>query len=394
MLWRGAWNGYCLINMGPTVLFFTSAAVALYIAFGYPILLALMARVRSRPVLKSRQQKSVSVVIAAYNAEAFLCKKLESLLNLDYPRELVEILVVSDGSTDRTDEIVQSYAARGVRLLRVAHGGKGAALNAGIPQSRNEILLLTDARQVVAPDSLQALIDCFADPSVGAVSGELVIRGGARHDETDIGLYWRYETWIRNKLSDIDSIFGATGPLYALRRELAVPIPPDQLLDDVYLPLAAFFRGYRLIVEPQAHAYDYPTSRWTEFTRKRRTLAGNYQILRAYPQLLGPGNRMWFHFASYKVGRLLLPWVFGVLFVSSCFLPSPWRWWVLGAQALFYGSAALDPLLPPRYPVKRISSFARTFVSLMIAAVYGLSVFFVAPRSLWRESTRVAKHTL
>jgi poly-beta-1,6-N-acetyl-D-glucosamine synthase len=375
-------------------LFCAAAGIGLYIALGYPVLLGLMARVRSRPVAKRRQQKSVSVVIAAYNGASFIGDKLDSLLALDYPRELVEILVVSDGSTDRTDDIVRRYSADGVRLLRVDRGGKGAALNVAIPQCRNEILLLTDVRQVVARDSLQALIDCFADPSVGAVSGELLIRGGARHDETDIGLYWRYETWIRNKLSEIDSIFGATGPLYALRRELAVRIPPDQLLDDVYLPLAAFFRGYRLIVEPQAHAYDYPTRRWTEFTRKRRTLAGNYQILRAYPQLLGPGNRMWFHFVSYKVGRLMLPWVLALLFASSCFIPSPWRWWMLCAQALFYGAAASDPLLPPRFPLKRISSFARTFVSLMLAAVFGLAVFFVPPRSLWPESTGMAKRAL
>lgn len=380
--------------MLPIALFCAAVGAGLYIAFGYPVLLGLMARIRSRPVSKRRQQKSVSVVIAAYNGAPFIGAKLDSLLALDYPRELVEILVVSDGSTDRTDDIVREYAAAGVRLLRVERGGKGAALNAGIPQSKNEILLLTDVRQVVAPDSLQALIDCFADPSVGAVSGELLIRKAARHDETDTGLYWRYESWIRNKLSDIDSIFGATGPLYALRRELAVRIPPDQLLDDVYLPLAAFFRGYRLIVEPAAHAYDYPTSRWTEFTRKRRTLAGNYQILRAYPQLLGPANRMWFHFMSYKVGRLMLPWVLAVLFASSCFLPTPWRWWALGAQALFYGSAASDPLVPASFPLKRISSFARTFVSLMLAAAFGLTVFFVPPRSLWPESTSVAKRAL
>ena len=110
-----------------------------------------------------------------------------------------------------------------MRLLRVEHGGKCAALNAAIPQSKNEILLLTDVRQVVAPDSLQAMIDCFADPTVGAVSGELLIREGERHDEADTGLYWRFETWIRKKLSAIDSIFGATGPFYSLRRELAVP---------------------------------------------------------------------------------------------------------------------------------------------------------------------------
>jgi hypothetical protein len=195
----------------------------------------------------------------------------------------------------------------------------------------------------------------------GRVSGELIIRKGASHGEEDLGLYRRYENWIRNQLSDVDSIFGALGSFYALRRELAVPIPPDQLLDDMYLPLAAFFRGHRLIVEPRALAFDYPTSRGTEFARKARTLAGNYQILRSYPALLGPANRMWFHFASYKLGRLMLPWVLVVLFASSCFLPAPWRWFLLGGQAIFYGLAAVDPLLPARFPLKRLSSLARTF---------------------------------
>ncbi len=169
-------------------------------------------------------------------------------------------------------------------------GGKGAALNAGIPQSKNEILLLTDVRQVVAPDSLQALIDCFADPSVGAVSGELLIRGGARHDETDIGLYWRYESWIRNKLSAIDSIFGATGPLYALRRELAVPIPPDQLLDDVYLPLAAFFRGYRLIVEPAAHAYRLSDQALDGVYAEEADAGGELSDIARIPAVAGSGE--------------------------------------------------------------------------------------------------------
>jgi biofilm PGA synthesis N-glycosyltransferase PgaC len=372
--------------MLPIALFCGAAALGLYIVIGYPLLLGLMARLWPKPVLKSRQRKTVSVVIAAHNGERFIGAKLDSVLALDYPRELMEILVISDGSTDRTDSIVQGFAPQGVRLLRVPRGGKCAALNAAIPQARNEILLLTDIRQIVEPESLQAMIDCFADPGVGAVSGELVIRGGASHDEADTGLYWRYESWIRNRLSEVDSIFGATGPFYALRRELAVPIPPDQLLDDMYLPLAAFFRGYRLIVEPRARAFDYPTSREAEFTRKARTLAGNYQILRSYPALLGPGNRMWFHYASYKLGRLALPWVLFLLFVSSCFLPLPWRWLMLGGQAVFYGLAALDPWLPGGFPAKRLASFARTFASLMLAAVWGLKVFFVPPRSLWKET--------
>jgi cellulose synthase/poly-beta-1,6-N-acetylglucosamine synthase-like glycosyltransferase len=372
-------------------IFCGAAALCLYILAGYPLLLALIARVHPRPVSKSPQRKSVSAVIPVHNGARFLAAKLESLLALDYPHELLEILVVSDGSTDATSEIASRYAPRGVRLLSLERGGKCVALNAAIPQTHNEILLLTDVRQEVAPDSLQAMIDCFADPAVGAVSGDLIIRKGASHDAEDVGLYWRYETWIRNRLSEIDSIFGATGPFYALRRELAVPIPPDQLLDDMYLPLSAFFRGYRLIVEPRARAFDYPTSREMEFARKRRTLAGNYQILRAYPGLLGPSDRMWFHFVSYKLGRLLLPWILLVLLVSSYFFESSWRWWMLGAQALFYSAAAADPLIPAAFPAKRISSFARTFISLMAAAVLGLSVFFVPPRSLWKES-RVAPH--
>ena len=377
--------------MLPIALFCASAALGLYIVAGYPLLLGLMARLWPKPVFKSRQRKTVSVVIAVHDGERFIRAKLDSVLALDYPRELMEILVISDGSADGTDSIVREFAPQGVRLLQVPRGGKCAALNAAIPQARNEILLLTDMRQTVAPESLQAMMDCFADSAVGAVSGELIIREGASQDEADIGLYRRYENWIRNRLSDVDSIFGALGSFYALRRELAVPVPADQLLDDMYLPLAAFFRGYRLIVEPRALAFDYPTSRGTEFTRKARTLAGNYQILRSYPALLGPANRMWFHFASYKLGRLMLPWVLVLFFASSCFLALPWRWFLLGGQAIFYGLAAVDPLLPAKFPVKRLSSLALTFVTLMLAAAWGLSVFFVSPRSLWKES-KVARH--
>src|SRR5260370_1196685 len=125
-------------------------------------------------------------------------------------------------------------------------------------------------------------------------------------------------------------MFGATGPFYAIRRELAVPIPPDVLLDDVYLPLAPFFRGYRLVVEESARAFDYPTTLETEFRRKVRTLAGVYQLIRIYPRLLLPGNRMWFHFMSYKVGRLLLPHALILIAACSFFLPHPWRAWALG----------------------------------------------------------------
>lgn len=372
-------------------LFAASVAAILYILFGYPLLLGLLSHFWAKPAAKSPQKKSVSIVIAVYNGERFIGDKLESVLGLDYPRELMEIVVISDGSTDKTDQIVESYAVNGVSLLRVPRGGKCAALNAGISQTRNEILLLTDVRQKLAPESLQALIDRFADPSVGAVSGELLIRDGSSSEEATTGLYWRYESWIRRNLSRLDSMFGATGPFYAMRRELAVPIPQDILLDDMYLPLAAFRRGYRLINEPEAIAFDYPTSRETEFKRKVRTLAGNYQILRVYLWLLGPKNRMWFHFVSYKLARLILPWLFVVLIVSSCFLPAPLRWVAVGGQLAFYALAIVDPWMPAGFALKRFSSLARTFVALLLAAVWGLSVLVVPPRSLWKE-TKIAAH--
>jgi len=370
-------------------IFIGTAAFLLYVVLGYPIVLAGLARYFPRPVHKAPSHMSVSVIIAVHNGERFISDKLRSVLALRYPRELMQILVVSDGSTDSTDDLVSEFASAGVELIRIPKGGKCSALNEAIPRARGEILLLTDVRQLVEPESLERLISCFADPSVGVVSGEVVIRPGHTHQEADIRLYWRFETWIRGQLSRIDSMLGATGPFYAMRRSLAVPIPSEILLDDIYLPIAAFFAGYRLVVEPGAHAHDYPTRRDSEFRRKVRTLAGNYQILLYYPQLLGFGNRMWFHYLSYKIGRLLLPYGLLLIAVSGLFLPNPFRWPVIISQGIFYGLAAVDPLISDTWPLKRLSSPIRTFVAMMIAALAAVSVFFVPPRSLWKE-TKVA----
>jgi poly-beta-1,6-N-acetyl-D-glucosamine synthase len=363
-----------------------SCAAIIYIVAGYPLLLARAAR-RGRPIHRAPMFPSISIIVPAYNGENYLDQKLRSILALDYPAGKTEILVVSDGSTDRTEQIARSFAPQGVRLLALPRGGKPAALNAAIPQSSGEILVLTDVRQPLAADSVRLLLESFADPTVGAVSGELIISAGASSDQNDIGLYWRFETWIRDRLSAVDSMFGATGPFYAIRRELTTPIPPDILLDDMYLPLAAFLRGYRLVVDRRARAYDIPTGLGTEFQRKVRTLGGNYQILSAYPALLGPRNRMWIHFVSYKLARLLMPWLLILFALFSFGLPEPWRITAVSLQALFYGLAAIDFVVPSRVPLKRLSSPACTFVTMMAAAIRGLAVFFVPPRSLWKVTS-------
>ena len=198
--------------------------------------------------------RPVTVLIAIRNGERWVKQKMESVLRLDYPRELLEILIVSDGSTDRTEEIVRSFSGSGVQLLTVPHGGKPAALNAAVPRSSGEFLFMTDVRQALSPDCLKKLMSAMVDPAVGVASGNLLIRKGESMEEFSTGLYWRYENWIRRNLSRVDSMLGATGPVYLIRRSLFVPIPPDSLLDDVYLPMTAHVKGYRLIQQEDAIA--------------------------------------------------------------------------------------------------------------------------------------------
>ncbi|MGA8594759.1 MAG: glycosyltransferase family 2 protein [Bryobacteraceae bacterium] len=366
------------------LLFWLSAGLISYVVIGYPLLLHLLAHRYSNPFRAGNQLLRISIVIPVHNGGRFLRRKLESILKLDYPPDLVEVIVVSDGSEDDTIDVSRNFSDYGVQLLSIPRLGKPAALNAAVPRVGGEILVLTDVRQELTPESIRWLVAPFADPAVGVVSGELILREGSTRSEADVGVYWKYESWIRKNLSLLDSMLGATGPFYAIRRKLFQPLPEDILLDDVYLPMTAFFKNFRLVVEPRAIAYDYPMTREREFRRKVRTLGGNYQLLMRMPRLLGPSNRLLWHFLSYKVGRLLLPWLVFMVFASSVRLPSPWNVLLVGFQVTIGGLALCDPRIPQRSALKRISSPARTFLILMAATVQGLKVLFVPPRSLWK----------
>ncbi len=364
-------------------LFLLAAAFALYTLFGYPLLLALLTR-HAQPINKAFTPRSVSVILPVRNGARWVAGKLDSLLALNYPSDLLEILVVSDGSSDATDGIVEGYARRSVRLLKVPAGGKALALNRAMKEAHGEILFFTDVRQELSRESLSNLVACFADPTVGAASGELVIRKGKTAGEANVGLYWKYEKWIRTRQSRRDSVIGATGCIYAMRRELAKLLPAATLADDMYLPLAAFFKGYRVILDESAKAFDHPTNLPAEFRRKIRTLAGVYQIVGLYPALLGPKNRMWFHFVSHKLARLMLPWALLVMVGTSFGLPDPWRVIAWCGQAAFYGLASLDGIVPESSQLKRVTSPARTFVVLMAASLCAVVVIFVPARKLWK----------
>jgi cellulose synthase/poly-beta-1,6-N-acetylglucosamine synthase-like glycosyltransferase len=346
-----------------------------------------LARRSNNPVRKDDQLRTVSFVIAVYNGEKFLERKLKTIFALNYPRELMEILVISDGSTDRTDDIARSFADRGVKFLQVPRGGKAAALNAGVPLVSGEILVLNDVRQTLDTNCLRNVIACFGDTKVGAVSPETIIVKGETHEETTTSLYWRYESWIRQRLTRIDSTFGYSGAFAAIRRSLWTPLPPGTLLDDVYEPLVAFFKGYRILMEPTATMYDFPTVLQSEFKRKVRLQAGLYQMLKIMPELLSSRNRMRLHFMSAKYGRIVIPYCMIAIALTTFGLPYYWRAAAAAGQIVFYLLALLDVVVPDGTKLKQLTSPIRTFVVLMAASLAAVRVFFVSPTSLWKEAS-------
>jgi biofilm PGA synthesis N-glycosyltransferase PgaC len=370
------------------ILLAIASALVAYIISGYPLLLALRRGRRAPEVAKDLAHRpSISVLLAVYNGADFIERKLASIAALDYPRDLVDILVISDGSTDRTDELVRAKSDPRVTLVRVPHGGKAAALNAGLARATGDILFFTDVRQPLDPHAIAHLAANFADPSVGAVTGELRYLNPQRGEQADLDLYWRYELWARRQHSAIDSTLNTTGCLYAMRRSLAEPLPTDTLVDDVVLPLGAFLSGYRVVFDDRAIAYDAPAPPGAEYSRRMRTMAGLWQMIARYPQVLTRAHRMRFHFISHKAARLALPWAILLALGATVALhPSRFRTVLLWDEAALFALAFLDLIVPKWFPLKRLTSPARTFMVMNAAALLSIQVFFRSPQKLWRVS--------
>ncbi len=366
---------------------------AFYFLIGYPLLLWKLPP-PVRPVAKRMgHEPPVSILIAVYNGEAFLAEKLESLLELEYPADKREILVLSDGSTDRTNEIARAYGYRGVRLVELERGGKASALNAGVAAATGAILFFTDVRQKLHPAALRHLAANFADPEVGAVTGELkILRPNADNNEQgDMDLYWRYELWVRGLHSGAGSLFNTTGCIYAMRAELARPLPLNCLGDDAELPLNAYRAGYRIVFDAESIAYDYATAGGTEWRRRMRTLGGMWQIVRWHPEVFFTPRRMTLHFVSHKLGRLLLPWLLLLGSVATWLLPAgPARWALVAGEVVFCGLVAVDWVLGPQAAAKRLTSRARTFAVMNFASLLSVRSFFGGPPAMWTP-TRVER---
>jgi cellulose synthase/poly-beta-1,6-N-acetylglucosamine synthase-like glycosyltransferase len=285
-----------------------------------------------------------------------------------------------------------------VKLIEVPRRGKASALNAGLAQISDEVVLFTDVRQSFNSDALRHLVANLADPAVGAVTGELAYRDDAGSGvEGTLDLYWRYELWARSRHSAIDSLFNATGAIYAAKRALVAPIPPDTLADDAVIPLRIFLQGYRVVFDPAAIAWDQRALAQAEFGRKVRTLAGVWQAFVRMPQLFTSTNRMRLHFLSHKFGRLVLPWtLLAIVLATFALPPGSLRTTLLWNEAALAGMALAAPYLPNSLRIKRLFSAARAFLSMNLAAAASIRVFFTPAQEIWGGPTstidRLKKH--
>jgi biofilm PGA synthesis N-glycosyltransferase PgaC len=337
-----------------TSAFWLALFLLAFLYAGYPLVAWCRARVSPQPHLREPIAPAVTVVVVAYNEGEKIAGRIQNLLALDYPASQLDIVIASDGSTDDTVARAHAHADARIAVREFPYRrGKAAVLNDAVSSARGEIVVLADARQRFEPGSVRALVANFADPAVGAVSGELMLGSGTTATGDGVSFYWRYEKFMRRHESRSDSTVGATGAIYAIRRPLFEAIPPDTILDDVLIPLRIVRRGYRVLFDATARAVDGPSATARqEFVRKARTIAGTFQLFCRERWLLNPfSNRIWFETLSHKGLRLAAPLLqAAVLACSIGLLRVPLYRLMLLGQCAFYGAALAGWALGHRAP--------------------------------------------
>ena len=357
-------------------IFWVATALVLYAYAFYPLLMAIAARLIGRPINHSGHfQGSVSIVVAAYNEEKTIARRVRELCGLIRAANLpAEMIVVSDGSTDQTAQIARQQESDFLRVIeQTANMGKAAALNAGVAGAKGDIIIFGDSRQRWADDVLEKLLRNFSDASVGAVGGQLICES-APGVMAGVGLYWKYEKWLRKQESAVHSTVGLSGSISAVRRELFTPLPEGINLDDVCWPMHVTRSGFRVVHEEEAIAFDrLPERARDEFRRKVRTLSGNFQLALRCPWVLLPFlNPIWFQFLSHKMLRLAVPWALLAMLISSAMAQGNFYRAALVAQILFYVLA----IIGIRGKAKvRLAGAAGSFLVLNTAAWVGFWIW-------------------
>ncbi len=355
------------------VLFWIGALVIVGSYGGYGMWMAWKARFRPAPC-KARyaaddELPHITCVIAAWNEAATIGRKLTILAHQDYPQEKVHVIVVSDGSTDGTDAVVERWARSNarVRLIRLPQRlGKPSALNAARGSIDTGIAVFMDTRQDLSPRALQDLVACLADPEVGAVSGRLRVKGDG---------YWTYEGWIRKSESRSGSMVQVTGSLYAMRTADIPLIPPATILDDVYVPLGVALGGKRIVMAEGAESIDTVTrSVGSEFLRKVRTLAGLVQICHMLPASLDPrANPVWTRWIFHKLSRLACPYALFLVLIGSLLAPGWFYRAVFAAACVPFILAAFSGLGIQ----SKLSRISQSLLAMNAAALWAPASYYL-----------------
>ncbi|MDH4071467.1 MAG: glycosyltransferase family 2 protein [Gammaproteobacteria bacterium] len=361
-----------------TLAFWILLALVVYVYAGYPLLLTILRAVGgSRPVRVGSGEPPVTLIVSAFNEAGVIAGKLENCLALDYPRAVLQVIVVSDASDDGTDEVVAGFADRGVELLRMAdRGGKTLGLNAAVQMARGEVVVFSDANAMYGRDVLRRLVRNFADPAVGAVVGESTYVNPEVESERSEGLYWRYETTIKRLESALGSVVGGDGAIYAIRRALYVPMRADALSDFVN-PLQIVQAGHRCVYEPEARSYERAADNFDkEFRRKVRIVNRAWRALLRLKALLNPLRYGLFSFQliSHKLLRWLVPLFLASLFVVNLAVlgrHSIYRI-ALAGQLVFYLLAFAGYLARHRASLPALLSIPYYFCLVNLASALGI----------------------
>jgi cellulose synthase/poly-beta-1,6-N-acetylglucosamine synthase-like glycosyltransferase len=382
------------------VAFWASVGLVVYAYVGYPVLICVLSRAFGRkpapPVVADAELPSVSLLVAAYNEEKEIADRIVNALKQDYPKGMLEVVIASDGSSDRTSEIARGFARHGVRLLDYpVRRGKATVLNDAFGELGGEVVVLSDANTYFSdPGVVRNLARWFRDPTVGAVCGKLVLTDPDTGTNVD-GVYWKYETFLKLCESRLGALLGSNGAIYAIRKKLFDGIPPVTVLDDFVIPLLARMRtGKRIIYDPQARAdEETPKGIGQEFKRRARLGAGGFQCIGLLRGLLHPRHG-WtaFTFWSHKVLRWACPFFLLAALATNAALAAlgvPLYSSLLAGQFLFYALAVLGARLPARPKVCKAVRLTTMFTSMNAALLVGF-VRWVrgAQRAAWERTVR------
>ena len=376
-------------------LFWISFFVIVYVYILYPVLIYFLSLFYKKPVKIKYLYPRVSVILPVYNEDEHIEEKLNSLLRINYPEARYEILVGSDGSTDRTKEIVETALGRQAKLVlqRIRffefkeRKGKCAMVNFLVSLATGEILVFTRCRQEWDVNALEEIVRNFSDKRVGAVSGALCFKKPENNKARGgLQVYWKYEKFIRKSESRMGSMLGASGALYAIRKELYPGLPNNLILDDVYIPLKIVEKGYRALFDKKSKVYDMGQDNpGEEYWRKTRTLAGNFQLLIYLRELFNPlrGKISW-QFFSHKFLRLIAPYLLIAMLVSNYFLINSFTYRVFFAlQVVFYALALMGAVWRHK---NFLLDVPHMFVVMNTAAVVGLVRFLARKQGVrWEK---------